>query len=164
MDKKLEDAEKFDAMQTVTQEFLEGPEGKKTGPKGRKPRKASLLEAAFTFGFLILVMSVSIIRFELDPHIPMFIGVIVAAVMGLYLGYTWESLENAMIKGISQAMQSIIILAIIGMLIGVWIVAGVVPSMILYGLDLLLPKVFLPAAVLICSTTQIGRASCRERV
>ena len=156
MDKKLEGAEKFDAMQTVTQEFLEGPEGKKTGPKGRKPRKASLLEAAFTFGFLILVMSVSIIRFELDPHIPMFIGVIVAAVMGLYLGYTWESLENAMIKGISQAMQSIIILAIIGMLIGVWIVAGVVPSMILYGLDLLSPKVFLPAAVLICSITSLA--------
>ena len=42
------------------------------------------------------------------------------------------------------------------MLIGVWIVAGVVPSMILYGLDLLSPKVFLPAAVLICSITSLA--------
>ena len=53
-------------------------------------------------------------------------------------------------------MQSIIILAIIGMLIGVWIVSGVVPSMILYGLKLLSPKVFLPAAVLICSITSLA--------
>ena len=156
MDKSIDTAEKFDNIQTVAEEFLEKPGGIREKPGGRGPRKATLVEALFTFGFLIVVMSVSIVKFKLDPHIPMFVGVIAAAMMGLRLGYRWESIENAMIKGISQAMQSIIILAIIGMLIGVWIVSGVVPSMILYGLKLLSPKVFLPAAVLICSITSLA--------
>ena len=156
MDKNIDAAGNFDNLQTVEEEFLGEPGGGKKEPGSRTPRKANLIEALFTFGFLIVVMSVSIIKFKLDPHIPMFVGVIAAAVMGLWLGYKWESLENAMIKGISQAMQSIIILAIIGMLIGVWIVSGVVPSMILYGLKLLSPQLFLPAAVLICSITSLA--------
>ena len=119
-------------------------------------RKATLVDAGISFGFLIFVMSVSLVKFKLDPHIPMFLGVMAAAVMGLRLGYSWTTLEKAMIRGISQAMQSIIILAIIGMLIGVWIVSGVVPSMILYGLDLISPKVFLPATLLICSITSVA--------
>ena len=119
-------------------------------------RKATLVDAGISFGFLIFVMSVSLVKFKLDPHIPMFLGVMAAAVMGLRLGYSWNTLEKAMIRGISQAMQSIIILAIIGMLIGVWIVSGVVPSMILYGLDLISPKVFLPATLLICSITSVA--------
>lgn len=128
-------------------------------PDGREPdnpRKASLIEAMATFGFLVVVMSVSIVKFRLDPHIPMFVGVIAAAAMGLRLGYRWNFLENAMIRGISQAMQSILILAIIGMLIGVWIVSGVVPSMIFYGLNLISPRFFLPTAVLICSVTSLA--------
>ena len=61
-----------------------------------------------------------------------------------------------MIKGISQAMQSIIILAIIGVLIGVWILAGVVPTMIYYGLLILKPSIFLVATVLITSITSLA--------
>ena len=122
----------------------------------RSPRKATFAQAMITFVFLVAVMSVSIIKYEIDPHIPMFTGVIMAIAMGLYLGYPWETLERAMIRGIGQAMQSIIILAIIGMLVGVWILSGVVPSMVYYGLDIISPQFFLPAAVLICSITSLA--------
>ena len=153
MNKADGESKAFEMREAGEQESLGGGEGRE---KSKKPRRATLLDSGISLGFLIVVMSVSLIKFELDPHIPMFLGVIMAAVMGLRLGYSWGSLEKAMIKGISQAMQSIIILAIIGMLIGVWIVSGVVPSMILYGLDLLSPKVFLPAALLICSITSVA--------
>ena len=76
MDKNIDIAKKFDNIQTVEEEFLEDPAGGKKDPGGRTPRKANLMEALFTFGFLIVVMSVSIIKFKLDPHIPMFVGVI----------------------------------------------------------------------------------------
>ncbi len=45
---------------------------------------------------------------------------------------------------------------IVGILIRVWIVGGIVPSMIYYGLKLLSPSVFLVAAVLICSITSLA--------
>ena len=87
MDKNIDAAGNFDNLQTVEEEFLGEPGGGKKEPGSRTPRKANLIEALFTFGFLIVVMSVSIIKFKLDPHIPMFVGVIAAAMMGLRLGY-----------------------------------------------------------------------------
>lgn len=124
-----------------------------------QPRETRLYEALITFTVLIAVMAVGIIKFAVDPHIPMFIGVCVAAVMALIIGYDWDSIETAMKDGIYRALQAVIILAIIGILVGVWIVSGVVPAMIYYGLKLLAPSIFLIAAVLICSVTSIATGS-----
>ena len=120
------------------------------------PRRPSLLEALFSFLFLVAVMSVGIIVFEADPHIPMFLGVIAAALMALWLGYPWEKIEQFMMDGITRALQSIIILCIIGILIGMWIDAGVVPTMIYYGLQILSPQIFLVATAIICSITSLA--------
>lgn len=121
-----------------------------------QPRDTKLGEALFTFGALIVVMAVGIMKFEADPHIPMFIGVIIAALMALKIGYKWDDIEQSMIDGISRAMQAIMILAIIGMLVGVWLLAGVVPTMIYYGLQILSPSIFLVAALIICSITSLA--------
>lgn len=131
-------------------------ENKKKNFIDQTPRKANLGEALFTFIALILIMLISIKKYEIDPHIPMFLGVIIVCLMALKIGYSWKFIENSMIKGISQAMQSIIILAIIGILVGVWILSGVVPTMIYYGLSILKPSIFLIATVLITSITSLA--------
>lgn len=120
------------------------------------PRRPSLLEALFSFLFLVAIMSAGIIVFKADPHIPMFFGVIAAALMALWLGYSWEKIEKFMMDGVARALQSIIILCIIGILIGMWIDAGVVPTMIYYGLQILSPKIFLVATAIICSITSLA--------
>ncbi|MEG0728708.1 MAG: Na+/H+ antiporter NhaC [Anaerovoracaceae bacterium] len=125
----------------------------------RQPRPTRLYEAIITFTVLVAVMAVGIIKFEVSPHIPMFVGVCIAAIMALIIGYDWDSIETAMKDGIYRALQAVIILSIIGILIGVWIVAGVVPAMIYYGLKLLAPSIFLVAAVLICSVTSLATGS-----
>lgn len=122
----------------------------------RPIKETKLIHAAISFLGLIAVMSVGIIIFEVDPHIPMFIGVIIAAIVSMTLGYKWSDIEGMMVNGISKAMQSILILAIVGMMIGVWLISGTIPTMIYYGLKLLSPKIFLVAAVLICSITSLA--------
>ncbi|MDU5323892.1 MAG: Na+/H+ antiporter NhaC [Peptoniphilus harei] len=122
----------------------------------KEVRKANFAEALFTFVSLTIIMFISIIKYEESPHIPMLIGVLIASLVALKIGYSWKFIENSMIKGISQAMQSIIILAIIGILIGIWILAGVVPTMIYYGLMILKPSIFLVATVLITSITSLA--------
>ena len=124
--------------------------------KTKTPRKPKIYHSLITFGILIVVMAVAIIVYGVDVHVPMFIGVIAAACMALYLGYQWDVIEKAMMDGVYNALQAIIILAIVGVLIGVWIVGGIVPSMIYYGLKLLSPSVFLVAALLICSITSLA--------
>ena len=66
MDKNIDAAGNFDNLQTVEEEFLGEPGGGKKEPGSWTPRKANLIEVLFTFGFLIVVMSVSIIKFKLD--------------------------------------------------------------------------------------------------
>lgn len=119
-------------------------------------RKAMLWEALISFGILIIVMAIAIIVYEVDPHVPMFIGVIVATLISLKIGYKYEEIEKSMIAGINKAMQSALILMVIGILIGVWMVSGVVPSMIYYGLNILSPQIFLPATLIICSITSLA--------
>ena len=122
----------------------------------REIKPTRLHHALISFIGLIIVMSIGIKVFEVDPHIPMFVGVIIAAIMAMVLGYKWSDIEKMMIDGIGKAMQSILILAIVGMMIGAWLLSGTIPTMIYYGLKLLSPKIFLVAAVLICSITSLA--------
>ena len=128
----------------------------KVSEEKREVRKATLGEALLSFGLLAVIMAIAIIKYGVDPHVPMFCGVIVATLISLKIGYTYSELEQAMIDGITKAMQSALILMVIGILIGVWMVAGVVPSMIYYGLNILSPKIFLPATMIICSITSLA--------
>lgn len=122
----------------------------------KEPRQPKIFHSAIAFGILIAAMAVGIIVFGTDVHVPMFIGVVAAACMALYLGFSWEFIEKSMMDGIYNALQAVMILIIVGILVGVWIVGGIVPAMIYYGLKLLSPSVFLVAALLICSITSLA--------
>ena len=124
--------------------------------KAREPRMPKLWEALITLLFLIVILAIGIIVYGADPHVPMFVGTIGAALMALHLGYKWKTIEKAMLDGIYKALQSVIILAIIGILTGVWLNAGVVPAMIYYGLKVLSPGIFFVGTVLICSITSLA--------
>ena len=124
--------------------------------KSREPRMPKVWEALITLVALVAILAVGIVIYGADVHVPMFVGVCVAAIMALYLGHKWEDIEKMMMDGIYKALQSICILIIVGILIGVWINAGVVPTMIYYGLQLMHPTIFFIATLLICSITSLA--------
>jgi NhaC family Na+:H+ antiporter len=122
----------------------------------REKRDPYLWEALISILGLIVFISLAIVRYESDPHVPILLGVLVASVVGLRAGYRWREIETGMLNGITNSLQAIVILFIIGILIGVWILSGVVPTLIFYGLKILHPKIFLPAALIICSITSLA--------
>ena len=107
----------------------------------REIKRPTILHALISMLGLIAVMMIGIVGFGADPHIPMFIGVIITSIVSMTLGYKWADIEQMMIDGISKAMQSMLILAIVGMMVGAWLISGTIPTMIYYGLKLLSPKV-----------------------
>lgn len=128
--------------------------------KEKVKRKANLGEALISIGFLVAVLIFSIMKYEASPHIPLVIGAIGAGAMAMgRLGYSWAELEEGVLKTINMAMQAIIILMIIGMIIGTWILGGVVPTMIYYGLQILSPGIFLAATALICAVVSLATGS-----
>jgi NhaC family Na+:H+ antiporter len=121
-----------------------------------KQRDPHVWEALISLVSLVVGISISIVVYGADPHIPMLLGVFVAAVMAWKAGFEWDVVQAGMLKGISNSLQAIVILSIIGILIGVWILSGVVPTLLYYGLKILHPKIFLPATVLICSVCSLA--------
>jgi len=83
----------------------------------------------------------------------------VGTLIGLLHGHSWRSLERGIVEGISLAMGAIIILLMVGALVGSWILGGIVPTMIYYGLGLLTPAVYYPAACVICSLVSLATGS-----
>jgi len=119
-------------------------------------RKPFLWEALISLLSLISGVTFSIVKYGLDPQIPMILGVIVASLIALRCGFKWKSIQNGMVKGISSAIPAVIILIVVGIMVGIWILAGVVPAIIYYGLELISPTFFLPATLVICAITSVA--------
>ena len=95
-------------------------------------------------------MFTCIVVYDTSSHIPLILGCLAAGLVALSLGYSWEEILEGMIEGITDSLEAILILLLIGVLCGAWISAGTVPTMIYYGLKLISVPVFLPASMLIC--------------
>jgi NhaC family Na+:H+ antiporter len=83
----------------------------------------------------------------------------VAAIIGMKNGYTWEHIEQGIVSGISMALGACLILLAVGSLIGTWMLAGTVPTLIYYGLELLNPAIFYAAACVICAIVAMSIGS-----
>lgn len=109
--------------------------------------------------FVISALFLSIYIFQQDAHIPLILGSAVASLIAVYYKYEWKDIKDGMLHGINLAMGAILILMVIGTMIGTWLLAGIVPAMIYYGLQLLSPGIFLIATLIICSIISLGTGS-----
>lgn len=130
----------------------------KSGEK-TTPRMPTLIESLIPVALMMLFLGVSILKYGSSPHIPLIGGTAVAAIVAMRIGYSWNELEDGLIHGITLALKACLILMIIGTLIGTWILSGIVPTMIFWGLKLLSPSIFLVATCLICSLVSLSTGS-----
>lgn len=116
-----------------------------------KKNETKLYHAAITVVLMIVIMFTAIVKYDADPQIPLVFGCLVAGSVSIWIGYSWTDILNGMLKGISNSLEAILILLLIGILVGVWIACGTVPTMIFYGLKIVSAKFFLPATMIICT-------------
>ncbi len=127
-------------------------------------KEPSLLDALIPLISLIALLSTSVYFFGDDSsyganQIALMFCAGIASIVGLKNGIKWEQIEEGIVKGISMAMGAMLILLTVGALIGTWIQAGIVPTMIYYGLTLLSPDWFYVASCLICAVIAISIGS-----
>ena len=92
-------------------------------------------------------------------QIALLIAAAVAALIGARYKVSFKSMLSGIERSISSAMTAILILLLIGSLAGTWMISGVVPAMIYYGLDILNPQIFLFAAAVICAIVSVATGS-----
>ena len=108
---------------------------------------------------LIGLLAATIIGLGGSGHVPLVLAAGVAGLVAWAHGYRFATLHAGALRAINLAMGAILILLVIGMLMGTWLAAGIVPALIAWGLELLAPSWFLPASCLVCSIVALVSGS-----
>ncbi len=127
--------------------------------KKRTKRQPKLWEALVPIIGMAVIIVYSMLILGIDPHIPIVISTVLAGLMALWVGCTWEDIRDGMLQSIFRAVEALIIVMCVGMLIGSWVLSGSVPSMIYYGLELISPKFFLPTGCILCAIVSVATGS-----
>ncbi len=126
-------------------------------------REPTLLQASLPLLFLILFLTLNVHFFHDtlagSNQIALILAAAIAGVVAYTTGVRWKEMEASIIRSISSAMPAILILFLIGALAGTWMLSGVVPMLIYYGLEILNPKIFLFAAITISALVSLATGS-----
>ena len=127
-------------------------------------KSPSWFDALLPIVILISLLAASVYLFADDSsygpnQIALMICAGVAIIVGLKNGYKWKELEEAIVNGISLSLGAILILLVVGSLIGTWLLAGTVPTLIYYGLQLINPSWFYPATCILCGVVAMSIGS-----
>jgi len=129
-----------------------------------KTRTPSMLQSLLPLIVLIILLGLNVKFFRDDTlsganQIALIMGAAVAGTIAVYLGFKWDHLLDRVVHSIGTALPAILILFLIGALAGTWMISGVIPMLIYYGLEILNPKIFLFATVFICSLVSVSTGS-----
>jgi NhaC family Na+:H+ antiporter len=117
----------------------------------------SLLLALTPIVLTLIILGIQIFYFgDFTPHIPLALGLAITGLVGLKQGIKWAEIEKGAFHVIHVALPSVSVLLTVGMIIGVWIASGTVPTLIYYGLKILSPQIFLAASMLLCVVVSIS--------
>ena len=127
-------------------------------------KKVSLYISLIPVVVLIVLLSLNVWLFGDNTtsgsnQLSLLIAAAVAAVLGGIYGVKWKDMLEGAVKSISSAMGALIILLLIGSLAGTWMLSGIVPSMIFYGLEILNPTIFLFATCIVCAVVSLATGS-----
>jgi NhaC family Na+:H+ antiporter len=119
-----------------------------------EPTRKHMTLGVALFGFFMpLTLIIVMITYRIDIKVALAAAIAAESVFGIFIGRTWGEIERSAMNGISRISQTIIIMILIGMIIGVWISSGSIQTMLYYGLNMINPKFFVPITFLICIIT-----------
>lgn len=126
--------------------------------------KSSIAYSLIPLVLLIALLSLNVFVFKDDAvsgsnQIILIICAAIAAALAVYQGHQWKDIEKGIVNSIKIATPAILILLLVGALSGTWMISGIIPTMIYYGLHILNPTIFLLAACVICAIVSIFTGS-----
>ena len=103
----------------------------------------------FELAPLLLTVALLMVQFfvfkDYTPHVPLVIGICITGMFMALKGRKWAGMEQHMYRVMKVALPTTVIILCVGMMIAASIAAGTVQTVLVYGLSILKPTVFLPA-------------------
>lgn len=126
--------------------------------------KISLIESMIPLLCLILLLSYNVFVFgesamDGSNQFILLLGASVGIFIGIRSGISFKKMINYVSSNLKSITGAILILLLVGSLSGTWLISGIIPSMIYYGLQVLNPNVFLPSCLIICAVISLSTGS-----
>ena len=127
-------------------------------------KSPTILQALFPIIFLVVLLTINVSVFGDDAlsgsiQIVLILSSAFASIIAFNLGFTWLEIQKGIVKSINSSIPSILILFLVGSLAGSWLLSGIVPAFIYYGIQILNAKIFLFAACIICIVVSMATGS-----
>ncbi|WP_299184989.1 Na+/H+ antiporter NhaC [uncultured Psychrobacter sp.] len=123
---------------------------------GYGPSSSFLLDIApLVLTAMILMVQFFVFK-DFTPHIPLACGILITGLFMKMRGRDWQGMEERFLKVIKIGLPAMIILMGVGMLIGSWIIAGTVPTILYYGFSIFSPSSFLFSVCIICAIISVA--------
>lgn len=129
------------------------------------PKTPSPLVSLFPVAFLVGMLFATIRTFGSDAlGGGSQVSLLTTAALCIFIGMTfyripWKRYEDAIARNVGDVATAILILLVIGALGGAWMVSGVVPTLICYGMELIHPGFFLACTCVICALVSVMTGS-----
>ena len=91
---------------------------------------------------IILIISVSIVKFNSAPHLPILLAILLLIGYGLLKKVSYKRLERGLVEGAGAGMSAVFLFFFIGILISSWMMSGTIPTLIYAGFNLITPAFF----------------------
>ena len=126
-------------------------------------KKIPYLLALSPILFLIVLLSFNVVMYDNaiggSNQLALLFSGALAAIIGIYYGSKWKYIIEGISNSIKSIVPAIIMLLLIGSLAGTWLISGVIPTMIYYGLQIINPTIFLFATAIITAIVSLATGS-----
>ncbi|RVU71358.1 MULTISPECIES: Na+/H+ antiporter NhaC [Lactobacillus] len=124
-----------------------------------KKKEVSFTESIIILLLLLAILGIAVIKFGLSPEVPVLFTVLLLTFWAKFKGWSWGEIQDGIKEGIGVAIIPIFIFILIGALIGVWIQAGIIPSIMVLGFHLISGSFFIPSVFVVCSIVGVAIGS-----
>ena len=130
----------------------------------QKTSSITLFQALLPVVILVLLLAFNVYVYGDDAlsgsnQFILLIGAAVAAMVGFKIKVSYTDMLEAIGSNLKSTTGAILILLFVGALAGTWLLSGIIPAMIYYGLQILHPSIFLPACIVICAIISVATGS-----
>lgn len=126
---------------------------------GNRDVKTPNLWQALLVLVCVIAGLVAAIRSGVGIQIGLAIGGCIAICTSLLFGVKWDEIYQNIVRVIGSSAATLLILLSVGMMVGVWIIGGTVPSLLYYGLKLCSPTIIVPLTFILCAVTSLFTGS-----
>ncbi|MBB1140703.1 Na+/H+ antiporter NhaC [Myroides sp. WP-1] len=130
----------------------------------KQAKPISLTQSLIPVVLLVVLLAINVFVFRDEAlsgtnQFILLLGGAIAITVGLFNRVSYDKILEQIVNNVRDTSNAIFILLLVGALSGTWLLSGIIPSMIYYGLEILHPAIYLPACLIITSIISIATGS-----